>query len=114
MQLPPYPHPLGIFQPFMAQKTEAIVLKEKIFSLSGDSFSVKTLDERPVFQVAGEGFSLSGRKHVLDMQGQLLFDIRKEHFSIPATYYAERPDGQRLFEVKSKISCMSKIDTSLL
>jgi len=104
-QLPPFPRPLGIFQPFIAQQPESIVLKEKVFSLSSDSFSINTVEGRPVLQVAGEALSLSDRKHMLDTQGQLLFDIRKEHFTIHTTYYAERPDGQRLFEVKSKLSC---------
>ncbi|KAL1629005.1 hypothetical protein SLS54_001697 [Diplodia seriata] len=74
-------------------------------SLSGDSFSIKTVDGRAIIQVKGEYFSLSGRKHVMDMQGNVLFTIRKEHFSIPTCYYAEDPSGRRLLEVQSKWSC---------
>jgi uncharacterized protein YxjI len=47
-------------------------------SLSGDDFSIKTQDGRAIFQVKGEVLSLSGRKHLNDMSGKHLFDIRKE------------------------------------
>ncbi|EOD45603.1 putative duf567 domain protein [Neofusicoccum parvum] len=107
LQLPPYPTPLGIFPSFFARQAEPLVLKEKVMSLSGDSFSVKTVDGRAILQVKGEYFSLSGRKHVMDMQGNVLFTIRKEHFSIPACYYAEDPSGRRILEVKSKFSFLS-------
>lgn len=76
-------------------------------SLSGDSFSIKTVDGREIFQVQGETFSLSGRKHLKDMQGNVLFTIRKEHFHIHATYYAQDAAENRLFEVKSKFSRQS-------
>lgn len=105
IQLPPYPTPLGIFPSFFARQAEPLVLKEKVMSLSGDSFSVKTVDGRPIVQVKGEYFSLSGRKHVMDMQGNVIFTIRKEHFSFPSTYYAEDPSGRRILEVKGKFSC---------
>ncbi|KAL1647989.1 hypothetical protein SLS58_002313 [Diplodia intermedia] len=104
LQLPPYPTPLGLFPSFIARQAEPLVLKEKVMSLSGDSFSIKTVDGRAILQVKGEYFSLSGRKHVMDMQGNVLFTIRKEHFSIPTCYYAEDPSGKRLLEVQSKWS----------
>lgn len=104
-QLPPFPHPLGIFQNFLARQTETIKLRERLLSLSGDSFSIETYPAGiPILQVQGEAFSLSGRKHVLDMQGNRLFDLRKEHLSIPKTYYAEDPQGNRFFEVEGKFS----------
>ncbi|KAF2085816.1 DUF567-domain-containing protein [Saccharata proteae CBS 121410] len=102
--LPPYPQALGLFPQFFAQKSESLILKEKMMSLSGDSFDIKTVGGVPIFQVKGEAFSLSGRKHVLDMQGNTLFTIRKEHFTIQPLYYAEDVSEKRLFEVKSKFS----------
>ncbi|KAJ6552058.1 tubby C-terminal-like domain-containing protein [Mycena vulgaris] len=102
MQMQPYPTPLGLFSAFFARQPEPLVLKEKVMSLSGDSFSVKTTDGRPILQVKGEAFSLSGRKHVMDMQGTVLFDIRKKHLAFPALYYGEDPAGNHIFEVKSK------------
>ncbi|OJD31870.1 uncharacterized protein BKCO1_4300098 [Diplodia corticola] len=104
LQLPPCPTPIGLFPSFIARQTEPLVLKEKVMSLSGDSFSVKTVDGRAIVQVKGEYFSLSGRKHVMDMQGNVIFTIRKEHFSFPTSYYAQDPSGRKILEVQSKWS----------
>ncbi|KAI1822732.1 DUF567-domain-containing protein [Xylaria intraflava] len=101
-----YPRPLGLFPQFFARQTESLILKEKILSLSGDSFDVKTISGQPIFQVKGEVFSLSGRKHVSDMNGNVLFTIRTKLLAWHATYYAEDADGNVLFEVKGKFSVL--------
>ncbi|KAF7503100.1 hypothetical protein GJ744_004309 [Endocarpon pusillum] len=103
-QLPPSPQALGIFNNYIAHQSESLVLKERVLSLSGDSFSIKTLDGRDMLQVKGEAFSLSGRKTVMDMQGNHIFTIRKEHFSFPRAYYAEDAQGKRFFELQGKFS----------
>lgn len=107
LQLPPFPKPLGCFPSFFAQQSESIVLKERFLSFSGDDYGIKTLDGRRMFHVEGEYFSLSGRKHFMDTQGNVLFDIRKHLFSIPACYYAELPTGKVLFEVEGKFTFFS-------
>lgn len=99
-----YPSPLGIFPQFFARQSESLVLKEKVLSLSGDSFDIKTITGIPIFQVKGDFFSLSGRKHLSDMQGNVLFTIRKKLIALHSTYYAEDPKGNVLFEVKGKFS----------
>ena len=83
------------------------MLKEKILSLSGDTFDVKTIHGMPIFQVKGEVFSLSGRKRVMDMAGNVLFTIRKKLLALHATFYAEDPNGNVIFEVKGKFSSKS-------
>lgn len=99
--LKPLPEAINLFPNFIAQQPETIVLKEKI-SLSGDSFSVKTQDGRPILQVKGEAMSLSGRKTFMDMEGKVLFQLRKQHFSIPKTFYCEDSQGARILEVQCK------------
>ncbi|EGX48236.1 hypothetical protein TWF173_007179 [Orbilia oligospora] len=95
---------VAIFPQFVAQKTEALVLKEKVFSLSGDSYDITTVEKVPVFKVQGKKLSFSGRKIFADQQGNELFHLRKEHLSIHTTYYGEDASGKVLFEVKSKFS----------
>jgi hypothetical protein len=104
VQLPPFQKQIGIFPAYYAQQSETMVLKEKVMSLSGDSFDIKTIDGRPLFQIKGEVFSLSGRKNVMDMSGNHLFTIRKKHLKLLSTYYAEDPQGKEIFEVVSKLS----------
>jgi uncharacterized protein YxjI len=97
---------IGIYPQYIAQQVEQLVLKEKVLSLSGDSFGIKTVDGRVVLQVKGEMLSLSGRKHILDADGTQLFDIRKQHVALHATYFAENPQGEKFFTVKSKFASM--------
>lgn len=102
--LPPLQQPVAVFPDHIAQQPQILVVREKVLSLSGDSFDIKTIDGRALFKVQGHTVSLSGRKELLDMQGKHLLTIRKQHFSIPATYYAEDPSGNRFFELKGKFS----------
>jgi hypothetical protein len=96
---------IGIFPQYIAQQSETLILKEKVMSLSGDSFSIKTIDGRAIFQVKGNAFSLSGRKAVSDMAGNVLFELRKKHLAIHSTYYAEDASGKQFFQVASKFKC---------
>ncbi|KAI3325181.1 DUF567-domain-containing protein [Xylariaceae sp. AK1471] len=103
-QMQAYPAQIGILPQFIARQSESLVLKEKVLSLSGDSFDIKTITGQLIFQVKGETFSLSGRKHLSDMNGNVLFTIRKKLLALHATFYAEDPNGNVLFEVKGKFS----------
>lgn len=100
-QLAPVARPIGIFDRFMAHKTETLVLKERIMSMSGDSFDVRTAGGPPLLKIQGHVMSLSGRKTVSDMEGTHLFDIVKEHFCVHPTYTAEDPQGRKILQVKS-------------
>ncbi|EJD42418.1 DUF567-domain-containing protein [Auricularia subglabra TFB-10046 SS5] len=102
--LPPSSAPLGIHPAYLARQLENIVLKEKVLSLGGDSFDVKTVDGRQLFKVKGEHFSLSHRKHVMDAQGNPLFDIRQHHFRLQKSFYGEDPAGNNIFEIKGHFS----------
>lgn len=86
MALAPVPAPIGIHPSFIATRPETIVLKEKVFSLTGDDFHIKLANGTPILRVAGKVFSISGRKKVYDMAGNWLFDIIKERLHIHSTY----------------------------
>ncbi|GAQ08600.1 hypothetical protein ALT_5921 [Aspergillus lentulus] len=103
-QLCPVPKPVAIFDQFIAQQTEVLALKEKVLSLSGDSFDVKLANGQPIFQIKSKLMSFHGRKSVFDMAGKHLFDIVKEHLHIHTTFAAEDPNGKKLLEVKSSFS----------
>jgi len=96
--------PVVVYPQFVAQQPETLVLKERVFSFSGDSFGIKTVNGRVVFQVKGEVMSISGRKHFMDENGQQLFDIRKQMIAFHATFFCENPEGQKFFQVKSKFA----------
>ena len=72
---------------------------------SGGFFGVELYPSgQTLLQVEGAAFSMSGRKSVTDTAGQPLFAIRKQSFSIPASYFAEDPVGNRFFEVQGQWS----------
>ena len=104
-QLAPYPKKLGVLPPFYAQQCTSLVMKEKLMSWSGHDFEVKTLDGHPVLKVQGKAMSLSGRKEVMDMQGQHLFTIRNRQFSWNKSFYVEDPSGQEFMTVDGHHSC---------
>ncbi|PSN67683.1 hypothetical protein BS50DRAFT_572727 [Corynespora cassiicola Philippines] len=110
--LPPAPQQIGIFPQFFAQGPETLVLKEKVLSLSGDSFSIKLTNGQPILQVEGKVMSISGRKKICDMQGNHLFDIVKEHFHIHTTFAIIDPQEKKLMEVKSSFSLFSSKATA--
>jgi uncharacterized protein YxjI len=95
------PQAVAIFPQFIASQPETLVLKEKVLSITGDSFSIKLANGTPILQVEGKVMSITGRKKVSDMQGNHLFSIVKEHMHIHATYVVEGPKGEKLCEVKS-------------
>lgn len=104
-QLPLINPPIGQFNRTIASAPETIILKEKVLSLSGDSFDIKTAAGEPLLKVKGRHATLSGRKSVYDMQDNHMFDLFKEHFHLHSTYAAETPENHRFLEIKSSIKC---------
>jgi uncharacterized protein YxjI len=81
-----------------------LVMREKVWSLSGDTFHIVDQNNHEVLQCRGQAMSLSDRKEFADSSGRPLFSLRTRHFTIHKTFYAESPDGRELFEVKGKFS----------
>src|SRR5690606_19887939 len=80
------------------------ILKERVFSLTGDSFDVQTASGQPIFKIQGRKMTISGRKSLRDMQGNHLFDIVRERLHVHTTYAAEDPMGIKILTVKSSFS----------
>jgi len=110
--LAPVPQPIGIFSQFLAAGPETLVLKEKVMSLTGDSFSIKLANGTPVLKVEGKVMSISGRKKMFDMNGNHLCSIVKEHFHLHSTYVVESADGQKVMEVKSSFKLIGSKATA--
>ncbi len=106
VSLQPLKAPTGIFPQFIAKGTETLVLKEKVFSLTGDSFDVQNTSGQSILKIKGRKMSISGRKTVTDMNDHHLYDIVKEHMHIHSTYAAEDPNGTKILEVKSHFKRM--------
>ncbi len=104
--LEPFLEPIAIFDQFVAREPQTLVMKEKVLSVSGDSFDVKLACGQSLLKVHGSWISLSGRKKVDDVHGKHLFDIVKEHLHLHTTYAIEDVHGKKIAEVKSSLACM--------
>ncbi|CAK7207285.1 hypothetical protein SEUCBS139899_010095 [Sporothrix eucalyptigena] len=102
-ELKPLPAQIGVFPQYIASQTETIVLKEKVLSLSGDSFDVLLANGQPLLKVKGKFFTLGSRKSVYDTAGTHLFDIYREIMHVHTTYVLEDPKGNKFFELKNNI-----------
>lgn len=121
--LTPINPPIGCTQFINTQQQVKLVLKEKVLSITGDAFDI-ILDPQngqnpyPIFKV--DPSLLTSRKSFYDMQGNHLFDLKKEHFHLVHSYFkAVDPNGKKFFEVKSGFqrefsSCPSLITIEVL
>ncbi|KAL3424743.1 DUF567 domain protein [Phlyctema vagabunda] len=103
-QLQPVHPPLGVNPAYCVPQQTTLVLKEKVWSLSGDTFHIVDQNGREVVQCRGQAFSISDRKEFADTSGRPLFSLRTKLLSIHKSFYAEAPSGGHLFEVKGKFS----------
>ena len=113
---PPHLNPispaLGINAAFCVPQQTVLCMKEKVWSLSGDTFHITDQAGVEVLQCRGTTFSLSDRKEFADAQGRPLFALRTKLLALHKTFYGETADGKVLFECKAKFSSMCTIDTS--
>lgn len=91
----PIDDPIARINQFVAPAPQTLVLKEKVFSLSRDSFDVRDIDGNAIFRIEGHATSLSGRKTVKDLDGKILFDIMEERAHLHETYVAEIPETKQ-------------------
>lgn len=68
-------------------------MKEKIMSLSGDTFTIKTADGIDVLKCQGKTFSVHGKKTFTDMSGRELFVLEKQLFKLSMSFRGVSEEG---------------------
>ncbi|KAJ5736912.1 uncharacterized protein N7483_002037 [Penicillium malachiteum] len=101
--LEPVAEPIALFDQFVSQEPQTLILKEKVLSVTGDSFDVKLTSGQTLLKVHGAWVSISDRKKVEDASGTHLFDIVKEHFHLHTTYAMEDTHKKKFAEVKNAL-----------
>ena len=104
MVLQAVPEKIALFDQFVSTEPQTLVLREKVLSVSGDGFDIKTTDGKKILTVHGSWVTFSGRKKVSDEHGKHLFDIVKEHIHLHTTYGIENTHRSTIAEVKSNIT----------
>ncbi|CAK1355531.1 uncharacterized protein RHO25_000789 [Cercospora beticola] len=111
--LPPFEPPLGP-QPLVgtlySPQQVTLVLREKVFSLSGDTFTVQTAEGVNVLQVKGKVASLHSKKTFTDMSGAEIFVLAEKKLKLFKTFHAESPAGHN-FDVEGHFSIGSSKST---
>lgn len=68
---------------YVSQHPIEFKLKEKVMSLSGDSFSIKRVDTgEAAFKVVGKALSLKDSKKLTDTNGNAIYKMTEEFFSL--------------------------------
>jgi len=98
--------PLGPQPPnalFYSPNQVTLQMKEKVFSLSGDDFTVKTVDGHEVCKCKGKVLSLHDKKKFTDITGKDIFELKNKTLALFKSFVATSPEGHG-FEVKGHFS----------
>ncbi|WVR05557.1 hypothetical protein IAU60_002576 [Kwoniella sp. DSM 27419] len=108
--LHPVNPPCGVFPNYYAQQPTTLILKEKVFSFSGDDFSVKDSHGHTVVRCHGNSMSFRDSKVIVDPNGRPLFQLKNKLLAIHKTFIAEGEGGQEIFRIKQRLSFGSKME----
>ncbi|KAI5803621.1 tubby C-terminal-like domain-containing protein [Peziza echinospora] len=98
------PYPIGVTPNYIANNETVLKLREKTWSLSGDSFDITTAqDNLPVFKCTGSVMSLHSKKLFTDSNKNPLLTISKKLLTIHTIFEVYRGDAtdELLFTVRS-------------
>ncbi|KAK4546167.1 hypothetical protein LTR36_002304 [Oleoguttula mirabilis] len=83
---------------FYSAHTTTLHMKEKVFSITGDDFTIKTVDGTEVCKCKGKVISLKDKKKFVGTDGKEIFTLGNKMLSIHKSFHAESPTGHD-FEV---------------
>ena len=89
--------------PYTVEETTVYKMKEKLMSLSGDTFTVKDADDNEAFIIDGTALSIREKKILSDIDGNPLYQINEElvNFSLREKQYICDPEsGEKLFTLR--------------
>lgn len=107
--LAPFNPPLGPQPPStkLYHPTQVtLALKERVFSLSGDDFHVKTAEGLEICRCKGKALSIRDKKKFTDTADNELFTLSNKMLALHKSFHGESPDGKADFEVKGKFKLM--------
>ncbi|KND00253.1 uncharacterized protein SPPG_04584 [Spizellomyces punctatus DAOM BR117] len=111
VQLQPLPHPIAaVDQRFCLQQPVSLLIKEKIFSFSGDDFSIKDATTGQVyFKVDGRALlSLREKKTFLDAYGQPIMNMKQQLLAfVPNhTLYYGNDSQNKILDIRAHFTLM--------
>ncbi|KAL1406801.1 hypothetical protein Q8F55_006207 [Vanrija albida] len=101
---------LGLNPAFVRNEEETLVLRERVFSFTGDDFSVQDTKGRRIIKARAKLVSMHDSKEILDANGNFLFKLRSKKLAIHKTFVAEDKGGVEVFRVSKHISLTSRLE----
>lgn len=98
------------------QVPTVLVMKEKFWSLSGDSFKILDAQSRDVaFQIKGKAISLRDKKQLMDANGNEIARFQSKLLSFYKTFRVYIPSKEEeVMEIKNKIAFLkSKMEATI-
>ncbi|TKA48705.1 hypothetical protein B0A54_00841 [Friedmanniomyces endolithicus] len=77
-----------------------LVMKEKVFSITGEDFTVRTVDGHDVCHCKGKVVSAHDSKKFTDTNGADLFTLKNKMFALNRSFHGETGRAHHDFEVK--------------
>lgn len=106
--LAPVNPPLGPQVPdakFYSPQQITLALRERVFSFTGDDFTVQTADGTPICKCKAALVSLRGKKKFTDMQGNEIFTLSNK-LALQKSFKGEAPDPSHNFEIAGHFKLM--------
>ncbi|TKA80401.1 hypothetical protein B0A55_01890 [Friedmanniomyces simplex] len=102
-------------QPVSAQlyspNQTTLVMKEKVFSLTGDDFTVRTVDGLDICKCKGKMVSAHDSKKFTDTTGTELFTLKNKMLSLHKSFHGDSPHGRHDFAVKGHFKLVGSRST---
>ena len=83
-----------------------LAMKEKVFSITGDDFTVRTAEGQDILKVKGKYITIHGSKKFSDMAENEIFTLQNKLLSIHKSFHAESPNNAHDFDIKGKFKLM--------
>ncbi|KAK3116279.1 hypothetical protein LTR53_003531 [Teratosphaeriaceae sp. CCFEE 6253] len=97
--------PQPVSQHLYSPHQVTLIMREKVFSLSGDDFTIRTVDGLDVCKCKGKMVSARDSKKFTDTAGNELFTLKNKMLSIHKSFKGDSPHGND-FEVKGHFALM--------
>jgi uncharacterized protein YxjI len=78
-----------------------LYLKEQVLSFTGDGASVKDSKGNTMFKIEAELITFSGRRSLLDSEGNVIAQLRKQKMALIPCIYIGTPDNEKKVTLKS-------------
>ncbi|KAG8685503.1 hypothetical protein FRC09_014702 [Ceratobasidium sp. 395] len=109
--------PLGVMPKYAQNYELTLKLREKKWSMSGDSYAITDTQGRPYFKMEGHAFHIRDKKTLMEANGQPVFNIQNKLLSIHHQYLVynanQSTESEPLFLVKSHFSLTgAKLDVT--